>query len=75
MTLLISTKQCKGDLLIVATGTSDTIQDNTTEVINLNNTGDICNELGEISPRSNSVGGLVQDLPLICGGLGLNGRR
>ena len=59
---------------MVATGTRDTSQDNTTEVINLNNSEDICNVLGEISPRSNSVGGLVHDLPLICGGLGLNGR-
>ena len=60
---------------MIATGTRDTSQDNTTEVINLYNSDNTCNELGEISPRSYSVGGLVQDLPLICGGLGINGRR
>ena len=59
---------------MVATGTSYTSQVNTTEIINLNNSDNICNELGEISPRSYSVGGLVQDLPLICGGLGFKGR-
>ena len=59
---------------MIATGTRDTSQDNTTEVINLYNSDNTCNELGEISPRSYSVGGLVQDLPLICGGLGINGR-
>ena len=60
---------------MIATGTRDTSQDNTTEIINLYNSDNTCNELGEISPRSYSVGGLVQDLPLICGGLGINGRR
>ena len=60
---------------MIATGTRDTSQDNTTEIINLYHSDNTCNELGEISPRSYSVGGLVQDLPLICGGLGINGRR
>ena len=59
---------------MIATGTKDTTQDNTTEIINLYNSDNTCNELDKIYPRSYSVGGLVQDLPLICGGLGINGR-
>ena len=58
------------DLLIVATGTCDATQDNTTEIINLKDPDDdTCQVSSEISPRSYSVGGLVQDLPLICGGI------
>ena len=78
LTLLFSTIQSNGDLLMVATGTSLTSQDNITEIMlyyqnNIYN-ADNCIEQGEISPRSYSVGGLVQDLPLICGGLSFEGR-
>ena len=59
------------DLLMAATGTFETIQDNTTDIINIKSPDDdSCQILSEISPRSYSVGGLVQDLPIICGGIG-----
>ena len=59
------------DLLMAATGTFETIQDNTTDIINIKTPDDdSCQILSEISPRSYSVGGLVQDLPIICGGIG-----
>ena len=60
---------------MAATGTFETIQNNTTDIINIKNPDDdSCQILSEISPRSYSVGGLVQDLPLICGGLSFEGR-
>ena len=58
------------DLLMVATGAIEGTQDNKTEIINLTNPDDTCQISSEISPRSSSVGGLVQDLPVICGGIG-----
>ena len=54
---------------MVATGTCETTQDKRTEIINLKNPDDdTCQVSSEISPRSYSVGGLVRDLPIICGG-------
>ena len=59
------------DLLMATTGTFETIQHNATDIINIKNPDDdSCQILSEISPRSYSVGGLVKDLPIICGGIG-----
>ena len=57
--------------MIAATGTLNTDdQDPTTEVIDLTNTGKACRNLTDISPRRASTGGLIQNQPLICGGIG-----
>ena len=59
--------------VIAATGTLNTDdQDLTTEVIDLTNKGMACRNLTDISPRSASTGGLIQNQPLICGGIGEN---
>ena len=57
--------------VIAATGTLNTDdKDLTTEVIDLTNKGKDCRNLTDISPRRASTGGLIQNQPLICGGIG-----